>query len=267
MTDYPELAPSRSGFSMFCRVILAFTLIGGLTVLALVGCIFVLPWRMLRIRVGCLYGRSVGWVVFRLAGIIPQLEGNDLSQAGPSLIVNNHTSTIDMWIGMWLNPKRSCGVAKKEIMKIPFFGFIFWLSGHLMVDRSNRESAIASMAELGAFVRENKIGIWMWPEGSRSQDGRLKHLKKGFVHLAIATGLPIQPIVSHHADLMWPSNSFTVRPGRLRMVVLDPIDTTGWSEETTDEHVAEVRAVFQAALSPRQQALDLLDETPESATD
>jgi lysophosphatidate acyltransferase len=256
MTVQPDRAPPRHRLSILCRLFLTFVIIGALTPPALLGCILFLPWRLLRIRVGSLYGRAVGWTIFRMAGISPQLEGNNFDRRVACLVVSNHSSTVDMWIGMWLNPKRSCGVAKREILKIPFFGFIYWLSGHLMLDRSNRETAIASMVELGTFVREHTLGIWMWPEGRRSQDGRLRPFKKGFVHLAIATGLPIQPIVSHDADLMWPSRSLQIRPGPLRMVVLDPIDTSGWRSETVDQHIEEVRRVFQAELSPRQQGED-----------
>jgi 1-acyl-sn-glycerol-3-phosphate acyltransferase len=242
----------RSRLSILCRVILAFTTIGVLTVAVIPLCLVVLPWRLARIRVGNVYGKLVGATVFRLAGIIPQIEGRNLDELGPALIVANHTSTIDMWVGMWLNPAMSCGVAKREILKIPFFGFIFWLSGHLLVDRSNREAAIHSMAQLGDFVRSSRLGVWMWPEGSRSRNGRLKPLKKGFVHLAIATGLPVVPIVAHDADLMWPSHSFEIRPGPMRMVVLDPIDTSTWTPETSDEHILEVWSALNAALTPRQ---------------
>ena len=109
------------------------------------------------------------------------------------------------------------------------------------------------MNEVGQFVRENGLGIWMWPEGSRSRNGELKPFKKGFVHMAIATGLPVVPVVSHDADRMWPGGTFLVRPGRLKMEVLPPIDTSSWKVETAADHAAEVREVIRRTLSPRQQ--------------
>ncbi len=252
MSEDSDLGRPRGRVSIILRVLLAFLIIGLLTIAVIPFCLCVLPWRIARIRVGNVYGRLVGSTVFRLAGIIPRLEGRSIESHGPVLVVSNHASTIDMWIGMWLNPKRGCGVAKKEVMKIPFFGFIYWLSGHLLVDRSDRGSAISSLEELGDFVRSNRVGVWMWPEGSRSRDGRLKPLKKGFAHLAIATGLPVLPIVAHDADLRWPSDSFEIRPGPLRMVVLEPIDTSSWRSETVDLHVEELANVFNDALGERQ---------------
>jgi 1-acyl-sn-glycerol-3-phosphate acyltransferase len=144
-------------------------------------------------------------------------------------------------------------VAKKEIMRIPFFGFIYWLTGHLLLDRSNLQKSIQSMAEIGEFVRANQLGVWMWPEGSRSRDGKLRRLKKGFVHMAVATGLPVLPVVSHDADWMWPGGSFKVRPGPLRMELLPPVDTSNWKTENAAEHAEQLREVFRAALSERQQ--------------
>jgi 1-acyl-sn-glycerol-3-phosphate acyltransferase len=206
----------------------------------------------------------VGKIVFGLAGIRPvitdktglpggPMEGKKrLDTMGPVLVVCNHTSTVDMWIGMWLNPVGACGVAKREILRIPFFGLIYWLTGHLLLDRSNLQKSIKSMAEIGRFVRQNKLGVWMWPEGSRSREGALKPFKKGFVHMAIATGLPVLPIVSHDADRMWPGGSFKIRPGDLQMEVLPPIDTSEWTKEQASEHVSEVRSIIRAALRDRQ---------------
>ena len=267
MSESPPLAPPRHILSIVVRVLLSFVLMAIVSLVVFVLALILIPWRLQRIRLGNHYGHMVGSIVFVLAGIRPQiidktgLSGGPLpgkrriDTMGPVLVVCNHTSTIDMWIGMWLNPVGGCGVAKREILRIPFFGWTYWLTGHLLIDRSNRAKAIESMARVGQYVRDNRLGIWMWPEGSRSRTGELKPFKKGFVHLAVATGLPVLPIVSHDADLMWPGGTFKVRPGPLRMEMLPPIDTTEWSAETADEHAAEVRNLIREALGSRQRGL------------
>ena len=99
----------------------------------------------------------------------------------------------------------------------------------------------------------------MWPEGTRSRDGRLKPLKKGFVHQAIATRLPVVPVVAHDAHLFWRGGTWDVRPGRLQIEILPAIDTSTWSTQTVDDHAAEVHAAFAAALGPDQQPLPKSD--------
>ncbi|MCO4763012.1 MAG: 1-acyl-sn-glycerol-3-phosphate acyltransferase [Myxococcales bacterium] len=216
-------------------------------------CSAMLPFRYARIRAGNTYGKIVGSTVFGLAGVKPVIDGLDkLQTLRPALYACNHASTADMWIGMWLCPKGGCGVAKKEIVRLPFFGQAYLLSGHLLIDRGNRKRAIRSMEKVREVVGKHKLSLWMWPEGTRSADGRLQPMKKGFVHMAIATGLPVVPVVFHDADLLWPKNALHITPGELRIEVLDPIDTSAWRAETAGEHAQQLWQVFQDALGPRQ---------------
>jgi 1-acyl-sn-glycerol-3-phosphate acyltransferase len=216
--------------------------------------LLLLPWRALRIRTGNLYGKLIGSMVFKLAGIRPVIENRQrIAEHRPAMYISNHTSTIDMWVGMWLCPMAGCGIAKKEIIKVPFFGLAYLLSGHLLVDRANRDRAIESMAAAANVVAKHKLSMWLWPEGTRSRDGRLRVFKKGFVHMAIATRLPIVPVVFHDANKRWPGKTFTVTPGDLRIEVLPVIRTEHWTEETVADHADEVWSAFQTALAPHQQ--------------
>ena len=86
-------------------------------------------------------------------------------------------------------------------------------------------------------------------------DGRLLPFKKGVVHLALATRLPIVPVVVHDAHLRWPARTLDIRPGPLRVQVLEPVDTTGWTRERAEEHLADLHARFVEALAPHQRPL------------
>jgi 1-acyl-sn-glycerol-3-phosphate acyltransferase len=210
----------------------------------------VLPSRLWRIRVGKLYGNIVGWTVARIAGATPVFSDKAaLRPEPPAIYVSNHTSTLDIFLGMWLCPMDGCGIAKREITRVPVFGALYWLSGHLLIDRANRESAIAALAATAEIVRKHGLSVWMWPEGTRSADGRLQPFKKGFAHLALATGLPIKPVVVHGAHAVWPSRSTVLAPGRVQIDVLPLIPTVGWSVETLDAHIATVHAAMEAALA------------------
>ena len=79
-------------------------------------------------------------------------------------------------------------------------------------------------------------------------DGKLIPFKKGFVHLALATGLPIVPVIFHGAHKRWPAKTMQFYPGEVRVEVLEPISTDYWTKDTLEDHIDEVRTVMASAL-------------------
>ncbi|MBX7097797.1 MAG: 1-acyl-sn-glycerol-3-phosphate acyltransferase [Myxococcaceae bacterium] len=228
------------------------------SVLTLLVALPLIPWRVRRIKLCNFYGHTVGRAVMWCAGATPVVRHPErLAGSMPAIYVANHTSTLDAFVSIWLCPYGGCGVFKKEIANIPFFGQLLRLSGHLMLDRQNKQKAVEALTDVAALVKRERLGIWIMPEGTRSKDGRLLRFKTGFVHLAIATGLPVVPVVLHGAHRLWPLGFPLFAPGPLEVDVLEPIDTTGWSEATSAEHAEAVRARLDAALRPDQRALPL----------
>jgi len=239
------------------RIVVSFVLVSSGAVVYLLLSLLLLPWRPLRIRIGNVYGKILGPSVTRILGIRTRVRHRErLSGSSPAIYITNHTSILDVLIAMWLCPMGGCGIAKKEIARIPFFGWAYRLSGHLLIDRGDREGAIAALSETAEFVHRHRLSIWIWPEGTRSRDGRLLSFRKGFVHMALATGLPVVPVVLHGAHERVPDRSFTLIPGELEVGVLEPIDTRGWKRETVDEHVEQVQAIVGQALPPAQRPFE-----------
>lgn len=211
--------------------------------------VLALPFRTLRIRIGNFCGKMIGPFITRIVGAkLINPDSQKLKNSGPAIYVTNHTSALDIFISMAICPYGGCGIGKKEVVRIPFFGWAYWLSGHLLIDRGNREKAVASMNKLSKFVNDKKLSIWIWPEGTRSMDGKLIPFKKGFVHLALATGLPIIPVVLHGAYKRWPAKTMQFYPGEVRVEVLDPIKTDDWTKKTIDKHIEEVKGLMSEAL-------------------
>lgn len=216
-----------------------------------------IPWRRARVLVGNFYGAWVGYTCARLAGARLHFKHRErLDGSAPAIYVMNHASILDIWLGMWLCPVGGVGTAKKELVRVPFFGQFYWLSGHLLLDRANRGSAIAAMDKVAALVKKHRMSVWIWPEGTRSLDGRLLPLKKGFAHMALATRLPVVPVVVHDAHKVWPNKTARLIPGDVTIEVLEPISTTDWTVEHLDEHIAEVHSAFRSVLGPHQQPRD-----------
>jgi 1-acyl-sn-glycerol-3-phosphate acyltransferase len=244
-------------FSSWIRLTLTFLFVGALSILWILAGIVLLPFRVTRIKLCNYYGKIVGSTVARLfLGCKVNIKNQErLDESLPAIYITNHSSAMDVFIGMWICPVGGCGIAKKEIARVPVFGQLYWLSGHLLIDRSKREKAIAAMAEVANLVRTHRLGIWIWPEGTRSKTGRMLPFKKGFVHLALATKLPLVPVVIHNAHKTWPKGSGRIYPGAIDIEVLPPIDTSHWSVETMAEHVKEAESTFIAALGPDQRPL------------
>ncbi len=209
-----------------------------------------LPWRLLRIYSCNGYGTIAGHLFAWACGAEIVFHHRErTNEHKPAIFVSNHTSTLDMWLGMWVCPLGGCGLAKREIRYVPGVGQLYLLSGHPMIDRSNRERAIATMNDVASFMTKNGLSLWIWPEGTRSRDGQLQAFKKGFVHAALATELPIVPIVVYNAAKVWPRGKVKFNPGPVDVEVLPPVSTADWSAETIDEHVAEIRAIFERKLA------------------
>jgi 1-acyl-sn-glycerol-3-phosphate acyltransferase len=122
----------------------------------------------------------------------------------PAIYICNHASSLDFFVVMTHIPRNTCSVGKPELLYIPFLGTFYALGGHRLIDRRNPERAHASMSKAAAFVLANSMNVWLAPEGTRSKDGTLGEFKKGFVHTAIATGLPVVPVLLHGFAKRWP---------------------------------------------------------------
>jgi len=254
--ETPPRRPLGAAISSAARFVFGFTLVAVASTATILIALLLIPFRLLRIKLCNYYGKIVGYSITRVAGVTPRVHHRErIGQNHPAIYVANHTSTLDAFLSIWLCPVGGCGVMKKEVTRIPFFGQLYLLSGHLWLDRSNKGSAIAALAGIAKLVKKHGLSIWIMPEGTRSRDGRLLPLKLGFVHLAIATGLPVVPVVFHGAHKNWVKGTWFVRPTTVDIEVLPAIDTKTWRAETAREHAAEVFSAFVAELREDQKPL------------
>jgi 1-acyl-sn-glycerol-3-phosphate acyltransferase len=245
-----------SRVSSVVRVFLGFCVLAVTATICFSLALLLLPSRIARIKLGNYYGKFIGRTVTWLAGAkLEVVHGERLDGSFPAIYVANHTSTLDAFLAIWLCPVGGCGVMKKEVVKVPFFGWLYWLSGHLRLDRKRHAQAVAALSDVGQLVKKHRLGIWIMPEGTRSLTGRLLPLKAGFVHLAIATGLPIVPVILHGVHHVWPLGGLTVHSAPVKIEVLEPIATGAWQAETAQRHAEEVHAVMAAALPAEQRPL------------
>jgi putative phosphoserine phosphatase/1-acylglycerol-3-phosphate O-acyltransferase len=167
----------------------------------------------------------------------------------PAVFVFNHQSKADVVIIARLLRRDFAGVGKQEIKRsTPIIGKTLELAGTVFIDRANAASAIEAMQPLVDAMRNEGKSVVIAPEGTRTVSPRLAPFKKGAFHLAIQAGVPVVPIVIHNAGDVAPKGDFVFRPATVEVDVLPPLDTSAWRADTIDEHVAEVRRLFQATL-------------------
>ncbi len=216
------------------------------------------PSRNARIRACNYWGWLTGRFCMWLSGSTLTISGGEhFDGSRPAIYISNHTSILDIFLGIWQAPAGTVGVAKKEVVYYPFFGQLYWLSGHLMLDRSNHHRAMEAMEDLHRIVSGYGLSIWMWPEGTRSRDGRLLPFRKGLWHLAVQTGLPIVPVVVAGAHEAWKKGSVKIHYADITVTALPAIDTSDWKDRGMEECIEEVHALFRDCLPPSQLPLDV----------
>ncbi len=235
----------------WARVGVAWVAFGCTALVFCVVALFLLPWRGVRLSLASKYAKWIAPICLRICAIDLTVDHLERSTEGPPCIFTlNHASALDAFLVMAAFPPRGCGVGKKEVLWLPFFGQAYWLAGMILIDRATPERARAAVNQLSTVVHGLGLSPVIAPEGTRSSDGTLGPFKKGVVHMAVATRLPIRPYVIHHAWRRMPAREFRITPGPLRCEVLEDIPTDDWSLETMDAHLATIRAAYEGALEP-----------------
>jgi 1-acyl-sn-glycerol-3-phosphate acyltransferase len=203
-----------------------------------------IPYTLVVGDISLLY-RVAMWIVrtgVRAAGIKVEVSGMENVPAGVSCIfMCNHVSNLDPPVILPALPGRSSVLLKKELTKIPILGTAMLMAKFIPVERgSRRDTAQASVLAAGDALRSG-LHILVYPEGTRSRDGRLSTFKKGPFFLAQQTNAPIIPLALSGTQNMMRKGSAAITPGVARVQMLAPIDP---SQYATREEI--LRAVYDA---------------------
>lgn len=219
-----------------------------LLVIVPVAALIAFPWTFITGKVELLYfvGMGLAHLAARIAGAKIELAGLDkIDPSGTYIFMSNHVSDLDPPVLVPMIPRRTSVLAKKEIWKIPILSKALDLAEIVPVDRSNREAAIQSIQRAGEVMRHG-INMTIYPEGTRSRDGRLLPFKKGPFHLADKTGFPIVPITILGTYEMMPKGSWIARPGTATLVFHPPVDPKQFA--SMEELMEAVREAINSAL-------------------
>lgn len=182
------------------------------------------PYSRINSAIMRLWARILVWA----AGINVQVEGLENIRPDTSYIITaNHQSHIDIPVLVASLPISIRIISKKELFKIPVFGWGMVAAGILKIDRSNRKQAFNTLKRAEELIRKHRLSILAFPEGTRSRDGRVHPFKKGPFVLAINTKVPVLPVSIIGTFRVLPKGTIRLRPGRIQVLIHPPIPTDG----------------------------------------
>ncbi len=219
--------------------------------LAFTGLVGVLLWPRSEMvnRVARVWGR----LCLAAAGARVTATGLERMRAArPGVVVANHTSALDIYLCASFVPTPYRMVAKKQLFRIPIFGWALSASGYVPLERTGTRKDYARLAQL-PWDRERRALICFFPEGTRSPDNRLHRFKSGAFVTAIREQVPVVPVAIIGAHRVIPARRLSACAGPVEFRVLEPHATTGLTLADAERLRNEIHDQIMAALPPDQQ--------------
>ena len=191
---------------------------------------------------------------FTILGISFEKRNSELPKnIFPAVFMSNHQNNIDVLTGGACVKPKTVLLGKKSIIWVPVFGQFYSLSGNQFINRRNPEAAKKSMLQLTRRIVENKLSVWILPEGTRSKGRGLLPFKKGGFITAINAQVPIIPVVfSSYAKTL---DLTKLRSGRIIAKFMEPIHTKGLSIEHAEELMEKTHKLFERTIKELDQEI------------
>ena len=195
------------------------------------------------------WARYILWIT-RLPYTVHGLE--NLKPKQKYIFVGNHESALDIPIALATLPYNIVFMAKKELFRIPLFGWAMWAVGMIRVDRQNREQAKLSVQRALDKIARQEISVLVYPEGTRTYTGEMQRFKKGSFILAIQTGLPVVPITICGAFDVVPKKSLVLKQGMVELFIDPPLPTADLTLADRDQLMQNTREIILARKKSQQ---------------
>ncbi|MCJ7685615.1 MAG: 1-acyl-sn-glycerol-3-phosphate acyltransferase, partial [Desulfobacteraceae bacterium] len=186
---------------------------------------------------------AVPWskIILRVCGIRVRVSGlGNLDTDLPRIYMTNHQSFFDIFALLACLPVNFKFILKQELMNLPVFGPATRRAGYIGIERDDPRKAVKSM-NLAAERIKNGASVLIFPEGTRSPDGRLGQFKKGGFSLAIKSGCDIVPVAISDSYRIAPKGSLRIKKGSFSLSIGKPISLAGYTKRKTPQLMDQVR--------------------------
>jgi 1-acyl-sn-glycerol-3-phosphate acyltransferase len=209
---------------------------------------------MISRRLGFYAGTVWAWFLVAASFVRVRVEGREhLRNRRSFVILSNHQGNYDILALYGFLGREFRWVIKEELRRVPFLGWGCAAIGHIFVDRRDARRAIASL-EAAKPQLVNGVSVVFFPEGTRSEDGRLGRFKKGGFVMARQLGLPILPVSISGSARVLPKGSLLPRPGTIRVRIHAPLEPASFAPG--DALIEQVRATIADGLGPGERPAD-----------
>jgi len=191
------------------------------------------------------WGRSILWIS-RVKVDISGLEHIDPSST--AIYMSNHQSNFDIPVYFSALPVQFRWLAKAELFKIPVFGRAMSGAGYIRIDRSNAKSALRSLKSAAESIRSG-TSVLIFPEGTRSVDGKLLPFKTGGFYLAIGAGVPIVPLSIQGTRQVMAKGRKLIHVGSVHIEMKPPIETTAYTRKTMEPLMGQVQTSISEGMT------------------
>lgn len=210
------------------------------TIIYAIFCLIVGPLLPFRARFSVLSSINYFYIAWlRIScGVKVEVQGREnLPKDQAFVVVANHQSEWEtLFLQLLVRPQ--VVVLKRELLKIPFFGWALALLKPIALDRSERRGALKQLLQQGVARLQEGIPVLIFPQGTRLPVGKLGRMNKGGSMLACKAGVPVVPLV-HNAGIYWPGKSFIKYPGTVQVRVGKPVDVDGRSVDEVQKDATE----------------------------
>jgi 1-acyl-sn-glycerol-3-phosphate acyltransferase len=194
--------------------------------------------------------RGWAWIMVRVTGVRLSIRNRERIREGQSyIIISNHQSLYDILAIVLTLGIQFRWIIKKEVLKVPLFGYALYASRNIFIDRSDREKSVQSIHK-GFNRLPEGVSVLFFAEGTRSPDETVRDFKKGGFVMAVERGLPILPLTVNGSRRVLKKGDLVFHPGPIEVVVGEPIDTTGYDRDSLRQLMDRTREVILGNRNP-----------------
>lgn len=212
-----------------------------------------------RYRVTSTWTRMILFLLENICGLRYRILGAENIPDKPSIILSKHQSAWETLAFQKIFPPQ-VWVLKKELLRIPFFGWGLAMTSPIAIDRSAGRSALDQVVDQGRDRLKNGFWVVIFPEGTRMPPGQKGKYRIGGAWLATHTHVPIVP-VAHNAGEFWARNAFIKKPGVITVSIGQPIDPNGMEPSDLNVQVENWIESEMARISERNASQHVSDES------